>query len=309
MPDRRQRRLDGGILLPALLILIGVVALLVNLGWISPTNLARLLSLWPLLLIVLGILIVINRLVPQPAAGVISLLVVGAALIGAIAFSAVGGSFTKTLTAARSDTVGSLKSATLDFQFGGASIRIQSAQLGEQLYQARFTYPSSEQAPTVDLDRTDGTLTVRSANSGPNFLFTGGQRSAEITLNNSLPWAVSMGSGAADTNLDLRNGQVSSVDLSGGLSNLRLTLPRPKGTVSVNVSGGLSNLTMHAPRDSAWHVHVSGGVSSVTINGSSRGGLGGDYEQQSPNFSTAGDRFDVEISGGASNINFSTDLS
>ena len=49
-----------------------------------------------------------------------------------------------------------------------------------------------------------------------------------------------------------------------------------------------------------------GGVSAVTINGSSSGNLGGDFQRQSPDYNSATDRFDIEISGGASHVDFRT---
>jgi hypothetical protein len=53
-------------------------------------------------------------------------------------------------------------------------------------------------------------------------------------------------------------------------------------------------------------VAVSGGVSAVTINGSASANLGGDFQKQSPEYASATNRFDIEISGGASHIDFRT---
>jgi hypothetical protein len=76
--------------------------------------------------------------------------------------------------------------------------------------------------------------------------------------------------------------------------------------VLINVSGGANNVTMVAPAHAQWRVAVSGGVSAVTINGSSSGNLGGDFQKQSPEYGSASDRLDIEISGGASHIDFRT---
>jgi hypothetical protein len=52
-------------------------------------------------------------------------------------------------------------------------------------------------------------------------------------------------------------------------------------------------------------VSASGGVSSVSINGQSSGGFG-DFSKQSAGYSGATDRFDVQLSGGVSHLDFRT---
>jgi len=83
-------------------------------------------------------------------------------------------------------------------------------------------------------------------------------------------------------------------------------LPAAKGTVMLEVSGGASNLTLRAPAETQWRIGVSGGANAVTINGSTTGALGGDFERQSPGYDTATNRYDIQISGGASHLDFRT---
>jgi hypothetical protein len=44
----------------------------------------------------------------------------------------------------------------------------------------------------------------------------------------------------------------------------------------------------------------------LRINGSFYAAIAGDFQQQSPGYAEASDRFDIEISGGASHVNFRT---
>ena len=83
-------------------------------------------------------------------------------------------------------------------------------------------------------------------------------------------------------------------------------LPNPKGTVVIDISGGLSNLTLRAPTGAQWRVAVSGGVSGLGINGSFYAAISGDFQQESPGYASASDRFDIEISGGASHVDVRT---
>jgi hypothetical protein len=128
----------------------------------------------------------------------------------------------------------------------------------------------------------------------------------QLTLTDQVPWSIQIGGGAASLHLDLRHAQLSKLEISGGANRLEAQLPSPKGTVMVSVSGGATNVMVVAPAHAPWRVAVSGGVSPVSINGSSSGNLGGDFQQQSPDYTSAADRFDIEISGGASHIDFRT---
>ena len=82
--------------------------------------------------------------------------------------------------------------------------------------------------------------------------------------------------------------------------------PDAKGTVVLEVSGGFSNLALHAPAETQWRIGVSGGANAITINGSTTGALSGDFERQSAGYGPATNRYDIQISGGASHIDFKT---
>ena len=51
---------------------------------------------------------------------------------------------------------------------------------------------------------------------------------------------------------------------------------------------------------------ATGGVSGLSINGAPFANIGGDFQRQSPGYGAATNRFDIELSGGASHIDFRT---
>jgi len=104
----------------------------------------------------------------------------------------------------------------------------------------------------------------------------------------------------------LRHLQLTKLEVSGGANRMDAQLPAAKGTVMLQVSGGASNLTLRAPTETQWRIGVSGGANAVTINGSTSGAFGGDFERQSPGYGTATNRYDIQISGGASHLDFRT---
>jgi hypothetical protein len=297
-----------GLFFPLVLIAIGIIVLLANTGVLSSQALQRLGDLWPLLLVIFGLQLILNHTLPRQQATVVGLgaaavIVAAAVVYAALAPAAQFG----TQRFVSSERLGGLSAATLDLNYGAATIDVTAGGLSDSLYQAQIDYPGGENPPTISLDRESGTLQIRE-NSGfsPFHLFGGNRRHLTITLTDQIPWSIKVEGGAASLHLDLRHAQLSKVEISGGANQLDAQLPAPKGTVSITVSGGANNLTIVAPAHSPWRIAVSGGVSAVTINGSSSGTLGGDFQQQSPDYNSATNRLDIEIGGGASHIDFRT---
>src|SRR5438445_13460252 len=75
---------------PALLILVGVFALLINSGLVPAERLDRLFDLWPLILRVIGLELVVRRAVHGQAAVLAAAAIVVIAIVGAAAYVALG---------------------------------------------------------------------------------------------------------------------------------------------------------------------------------------------------------------------------
>jgi hypothetical protein len=302
---------NRGLLFPLVLIAIGVIVLLANTGVFSTEALQRLGDLWPLLLVILGLQLILNHTLPRQQATLIGLAATIVIVVAAVAYAALAP--TASFAARQADSsgnLGGLAAATLDLNYSGATLDIQGGSLGDSLYQAHVDYPGTDNPPTISLDHESGTLEIRESsnfsNFSPSHWFGPSRRHVLVTLTDRIPWTIQIGGGAANQRLDLRHLQLAKLQISGGANRLDAQLSSPKGTVLIDISGGASSVTLRAPAHSEWRVAVSGGVSAVTINGSSSGSLGGDFQQQSPGYASATDRFDIEISGGASHLDFRT---
>lgn len=298
---------NRGLFVPLALIAIGVIVLLANTGVLSQDTLQRLGDLWPLLLVILGLQLILNHSLPRQQARLIGLGATAVIVIAAVLFAALAPATPFGVQSAdSSQRLGGLSAATLNVNYSAATVDVQAGSLGDSLYQAHVDYPGGEGPPTFSLDRESGTLDISESSSfSPFHLFGSNRRHILVTLTDRIPWSVQVGGGAANLRLDLRRLQLSKVEVSGGANQLRADLPAPKGTVTLDVSGGASNLIVRAPAETEWRVAVSGGVSGVTINGSSFGGIG-DFERQSPGYGSAKNRLDIEISGGASHVDLRT---
>src|ERR1700687_5900372 len=149
---------------PAVLILIGIVALLVNSGVVSADRVYRLADLWPLILIVIGLEVIARRAFHGVAADLAAALIVLVAAGSAVAYVAVGPAIpggTRTLDA--TDIKGSLTQATLHVDVGAQNLTVEgNDSLGSDLYRAHIEYSGPK--PDVTLDRETGDLQISQSN-------------------------------------------------------------------------------------------------------------------------------------------------
>jgi hypothetical protein len=290
-----------GLVVPGLLILVGAIALAANLNLVRWDSLFRLLDLWPALLILIGAELVLRAAAPRRTAAAIGTLLVILAAAGAVVYMAAapsipGGAHVLDST----EPVGELSNASLDVAFGAADVNIHGAPLEGALFKSHIEY--SGQKPGVSLDRSSSTLTIQDNQRGIGFLFgPHGKRTINLSLSDSLPWAISISGGASHANLALGTAKVSSLDVSGGANNITIALGRPMGKVAVNVSGGASSVTIHRPAGVATSVTASGGANSVRLDDKHLAGFG-DSSAQTSGFDGAADRYEIDVSGGASNV-------
>lgn len=284
---------------PAVLILIGVIALLINSGAVSADRLYRLGDLWPLILIVIGLEILARRALHGAASDVAAVLIILLAAGGVVAYVAVGPAVpggTRMLDV--KDTVGSLTQAGLHVDAGAENLTVDgSTGLGADLYRAHIEYSGSK--PDVTLDRSTGDLAI-SQNNTLGF-FGGRHLRIDIQLNSSVPWSFSVNSGAATDNFNITSLKVASMDLNTAASREDISLGPPTGVVPININGAALTVHLHRPGTAEASVHVSGPAVSLVADGQHYHGFG-DLSWQSGGDSGASDAYQVEVSGAACTV-------
>lgn len=208
-PSRARR---GPELLGILLILIGAVFLLrtlgiLDIGWGS---------LWPLIIVAVGVFVVVGA-VWRPTAEARSV----------------------TLPADGAERL------ELRLRLGAGRFRLT----GQSDAAALVTVESTDD----DVDssvRRDGSLARVTLNRDPSWWFGGWSRGGgdwRIGVSDAVATRLEMNAGAGDFVLDLLPLRIVEASVSIGAAQLRMRLPRPLGDVPVRVSAGAAGVTLEVP--------------------------------------------------------------
>ncbi len=194
--------------------------------------------------------------------------------------------------------LGGVTTGRLEFTKGAAKVDVRGDASLTDLYRARF------EGPAPDVSVHGGTVVIQQRRRFRLFDWRG--QTAEVRLNTSVPWAVSLKGGMWELTADLRELRLESLAVSGGASDVELWLPAPVGVVGVVVSGGASSVRIHRPAGAAMRAAVSGGASQLNFDGRRLGGVGGRNVLESTGFDAAVDRYEMRFSGGASEVTIDT---
>jgi hypothetical protein len=284
---------------PAVLILVGLIALLVNTGQIGVDRLYQLFDLWPLILILIGVELVIRRTVRGIAGDVATALIVLLAIVFAAVYVAATPNPSVTQILNASSATGSLERVSVEINAGAATVAISdSADLGSNLYRAHIEFSGPK--PQVVL--SGGRLRIDQAASN-GFVVRSRRFVLNLDLNPSATWTITQNSGAATDTINLPHTHVGAITLNTGASKDEITLGPPSGTVPVKISGGALTVHVHRPSGTKASIDVSGGAVSLEADGHSFHAIGragyhtGDL---------GADAYDIQVNGGACTVTLDT---
>ena len=190
--------------------------------------------------------------------------------------------------------LGAVERGHLVFVNGASRLTLRAMPGMNALYRAHF----EGTAPKVEFEA--GTVTVSRSR---RFTLFDLRKHAEIfTLNPAVPWEIEVRGGAARLKANLEGLELSSFALKGGIGDVVLKLPEPSGTVTVRLTGGMAKASFYRPAGVEVQLNARGGFSKLAFDEQNLHGGGGKVQLQSPGYSKANDRYDIEISGGASEI-------
>ena len=280
------------LILPLLLITFGAVLLLVQLGALPADGITRLLSLWPLLLVMLGIEIIAERTMPNAGGRIVAAVLIGLIALLGFAWAFAGSPFV--FGGVRGDITGPAAASgnsSMVVNAGGARVHVTAAAAGAPLYSVSYDVRSV--APEVT--NTGGAVTVTTRGQGWGMLQNRADR-LDIALNPDVAWSVELNVGAAETQVDLAGLDIGSVRMNAGAGQVTLHLGQPSGTVPIDIRGGALSATIEVPTGAEARVVSTGAISSF------QGPDGATSGWSTAGYAGAADRYEVTIEAAASSI-------
>ena len=247
----------------AILIVIGVVLLLNNLGWTAIT-VWDLLRLWPVLLIVAGLDLLIGR---RSVWGSVVVLIVLLLLVG-------GGLWLLSSAGPVSGTLGEevvvplqdADRASVEIGFGVGELRIDASATSDRLLEGTVALHRGERLErSVELQ--DGTLVAALQSRGqwvtPLFAW-GGRRGWTLGLSRDLPLRLLVEGGVGDVSIDLRRTLLTELALEMGVGRLAVTLPMDGGFEG-KLDNGIGLLLVRVPPGLGVRIQPSTGLGTVSV--------------------------------------------
>jgi hypothetical protein len=190
--------------------------------------------------------------------------------------------------------LGSATDGRLRFLSGASNLTVHADPSIADLYRARF----EGTAPGVRVE--GGAVAIKYPRTLHPFDWR--KRGADVVLNGSIPWGIGISGGLSRLEADLSRLRLDHFEVEGGASRVELLLAEPSGTVSIRFDGGVSDVTVRRPEGVAVRVLVGGGASNFTLDDQHFGAIGGQTRLESPDYAGATDRYEITITGGASNL-------
>jgi hypothetical protein len=198
---------------------------------------------------------------------------------------------TSTFTAPRDGAT----EARLELVRGGTHITVRPADIDE-LCRAEF----EGTMPKASAD--DGTVKITYPHFSLAELIRHPAHRAEIELTQALPWSLVFDGGLGKSSIDLRELELRAFEITGGVGDVQIMLPAPRGLVRARFGGGASEVNLLHPNGAAVRLRIAGGASRLSFDGQRYGAMGGETSLESPGAGEANDRYEIEIDGGASEL-------
>ena len=186
----------------------------------------------------------------------------------------------------------------LRFTKGAARVNLRGDASLTELYRATF------EGPAPEITVTGGVVSVQQRRRFRPFDWRA--QSADFALTTAVPWDISLRGGMWKLVADLGALRVTALEVTGGASDIEVTLPAPVGVVPVRVSGGASEVLLRRPAGTEARAEMNGGASQLIFDGQRLGAVGGRMVLASGGFAEAADRYEIRFTGGASQVTVAT---
>jgi predicted membrane protein len=255
---------------PIILIGVGVIWLLINMGSLDANHLVVAFRLWPVLLIAIGLDMIFGRRSPALGALIgittillfIVLMYIGPS-IGLVTMPELQ---TQQIQYETNDA----EPYTLELRSGVETLTIHPGNDANLLVDANIVYYG--ELTTSDTNAADRTIVIEKANNEENIFIPdwpawmgdmGTDTNWDIALNPDVPVTMRIESGIGEINADLSQFDVRGIEAHLGIGATTMTLPAPQVPYIVTIHGGIGEVTLDLPDDVPVRVEAEAGLGSI----------------------------------------------
>ena len=297
--DERKRRVSlAG---PVILIGLGIILLLNNLGVLKWSVWEVIFRLWPALLIALGLEILIGR--RSVWGSLLALVLIVVVLAGTLWLFGAGigiGQASATEEVRQALDGAALLGAEVVIAPAVGTLHIEALPESANLVEGVIRLGSGERAmPEFAVEGETATFTLRS--EGAFIPFVGGwgdERGWDLGLNPDVPLQLEVSLGVGQSDVDLTGMTVSDLEMSMGVGQITVILPS-EGHFQAEIDGAIGQTIVVIPAGLAARIRVDTGLASSQ--------LPDEYQRRddvytSPGYKSADNRVDLEVSQAIGNI-------
>jgi LiaI-LiaF-like transmembrane region len=289
---------------PIILIGVGSILLLTNLGVIHGNPWTIIFQLWPVLLIALGLEILLGGSTGWRA--VMSALL-GLALVGGVLWILIvqppipglnfGSSNLQSTNI--SQPLNGVKSARAELSFGAGTSKVYALNDSNNLIEGQLqTYSAPNFSVSTSNDRATIVLGPGPVNV-PIIFPSISEENWEVGLNSSVAYQIDLNVGVGQSTIDLTKLDISGGGIDGGVGTSEIYLPG-KGTYRLTINGGVGTIRIYVPSGLAVRAEVNGGLGSFNRLPSMQEVH--DHVYETPGFSSAENAVTLIIDGGVGSI-------
>jgi len=289
---------------PIILIGVGVIFLLSNLGVITGNPWSVIWQLWPVLLIALGLEILLAR---SGATGAVVSAGLGLAVVGGVLWILIA---RPALPGLRFNAGGELKTTNIEyplkdirsanisvsFSTGTNSLRALSDSaaliVGTIEHYGDLTFDASDAGTQANVRLNSSSVSIVAP-------FGGSDERWSLALNPAAAYDLNFDMGVGTSTIDLSKLTITGGRINAGVGTTDLTLPA-QGRFTLNIDGGVGTVRIRLPSRMALRVEIDTGIGSFSPGARLRP-LGGDvYETEG--FASADDAITLRIKAGVGSI-------
>ncbi len=249
---------------PLLLIAVGVVFLLNNMGILPWDIWLRLLRLWPLLIIGAGLDLLIGRKT-----------ILGSLISTAILFALLIGGFWLLSTRAEGGdmavreiyrSTGDAQTARIEIAMGIGQLHIGASET-DALIDGTIKLPKNQDIEErFEVRDGQARYVLRADDSWfpDSWSHTGTEQVWQLALGREIPIALEVDAGVGDAMLNLERLNLTGLKVNSGMGKATITLPQ-RGRFKAVVNGGIGQVIIEVPRGLAVRIRTDIGIGNVTV--------------------------------------------